>query len=166
MIFQVCKDFSRLTRTKQLWIDRLCCDVLHRGIAVPPYHQPLESLSGHECETLVLHALTLRHNLSSLKSPSISTFNQAMSISWVKLVAGQWILAACSDQSKSVLRLWSLEDVAQKNPNLFPIAEAYLEGPVYNGLAEIQEGTIIIVLELRPKLYVFPSLFLTSGWHG
>lgn len=63
-------------------------------------------------------------------------------------------MVASSDQSSSAISLWSLSSLleASSDHRPAPVAEAYLDGPVVTGLAEVQEGVPIIALELRCEL--------------
>lgn len=76
-------------------------------------------------------------------------FYQAYPINWTRIVDGSWLLVAMADSSASVLSLYSINSLlGTRSQDL--LAQAFLEGPVVNGLVEASvEYGIIIALELR-----------------
>ena len=151
---EACRAFYDASRSKQLWLVILERDVILKGIVTPSYCRPVDLLSAQQLETLVVHSLRLRQTLLSQSegpSPSVTPFSQAQSLTWVKLIEGQYILAACSDQNTSALRLWSLRSCSASRCTVDLLAEAYLDGPVVTGLVDTQEQGVIVALEIRAE---------------
>lgn len=128
---------------------------------LPNYCQDLDRLTSTDCEALVKHAVRLK---SALTKPSweapLLPFHQIRSVTWVKLVQGTWLLVAKSDRSASSLQLFSLSSLGPDStqpPTL--VSEVFLAGPVANGLTEVQDGVLIVALELRTKMWVICSVY-------
>ena len=81
--------------------------------------------------------------------------SQSRSVTWVRVICGRWVAAASSDYNTSVVRIWSISSLINSNGWAQPIAEAYLEGPVANGCWEVEQGSLILALELRPERFAF-----------
>lgn len=132
---------------------------------MPAYCRAADSLSSEQREALATHTLRLPHRLlpdDARYPPIVTTFHQARSVTWVKLVRGQWLLAACSDNATSTLSLWSIASLRDTPGTALPLAQAYLEGPVAAGLIDIQEdNTLLVALELRAERCVwFKCIYL------
>lgn len=80
--------------------------------------------------------------------------HQSRSVTWVKIVQSKWLLVALSDSSTSTLCLWKLSSILLDESDPPPVAEVFLEGPVSNGLTEVQDGVLVVALELRTRLSV------------
>ena len=99
------------------------------------------------------HAELVRERMLAGKDPSVVVeLNGARPVTWVHLLQGQWLLTATSDSSLSELSLFSLRDIlstrlGDRKPT--PIATAFLEGPVADGLAEVRDGRVVIAIEIR-----------------
>ncbi|KAJ7084032.1 hypothetical protein B0H15DRAFT_849841 [Mycena belliarum] len=70
------------------------------------------------------------------------------SITWLRLVVGNWLFVASSDNHTSKISCWDMSLVFQGYTE--PIAEAYLPGQVKTGELEIQNSGIVLALGLGP----------------
>ena len=73
-------------------------------------------------------------------------------MTWLRIIKGQWLIVAASDQSTSVLSLWRLASLTADVEACKPTAEAFLDAPVASGLVDVRDGNATIVIELRPAL--------------
>ena len=147
---QTCKSLSRRTRIKDLWIHLLRRDVPAGDRALPAYYRSYESLTDFETEALTTNAMKIYRTIShGLKPATAIPLHQPRSVTWVRLVQGQWLLAASSDASTSVICLWSLRSVLSKGASTAPQAQAFLEGPVASGDVEVQDGRVVVALDIR-----------------
>ena len=138
-------------------------DIFSDRRLTPSYALPTDELSAAECEVLVLHAVRLNRRLTSKSDapPILIPFHQSRSVTWVRLIKGQWLLLATSDKNTSVLSIWSLASLSAMDDLQSPVSEAFLDGPVANGLVDMQNDTLTCALEIRAALYV-PCFFYTS----
>lgn len=160
MNVQTCKAFQRVSHSKQLWLSVMRRDVLRNNLPVPAYCRHTDSLSGRECEVIVVNALCVSEHLrcggSRPQAPHVVTAHQSRSVTWVKMIRGQWLLVACSDGSSSVLCLLSVALLSELGAAACPAAQTYLEGPVARGLVDVQEtNRLVIAVELRAQSCVF-----------
>ncbi|EKM49258.1 uncharacterized protein PHACADRAFT_107131 [Phanerochaete carnosa HHB-10118-sp] len=149
---EICKAFKQASHSKQLWLIILEYDVVSEGLTIPYYCRSLGLLSSGQTESLALHILRLRQALlmdTEGRPPAMVTFNQTHSVTWVRLVLGQWVLVTCSNQVTSIICLWSLQPFYRSKGPPEIVAQASLEGPVVTGLFKVQDNQSIIVLELR-----------------
>lgn len=154
---QTCKRFYHLSCTKQLWLQFLHCDVTSKGLPTLASRVPPESLSPKGCEQAVTDACRLFKRLRCADEDRVCsyiTLHQPRSVTWVQIVGERFLVVASSDQSSSAIALWSLSSLldAPVKHRPAPVAEAFLDGPVATGLAEIQEGVPVFALELRCEL--------------
>ena len=113
-------------------------------------------LSEREFEPLAAHLVRLnRHRQSKDYSPPFVTLHRIRSVTWVRLIRERWLVVAETDQLSSVLSIWEIKHLlaSGKGPGK-PIYEAYLDGPVVDGLLDFQGGAAVMALELRPALSV------------
>lgn len=82
------------------------------------------------------------------KPQSVVPLHRTRSITWLHIIQGKWLLAACSDATASMITLWSLASLLSGSAPI-PHAEAYLDGPVSDGAVQIQKGRLIIALDVR-----------------
>lgn len=82
------------------------------------------------------------------KPQSVVPIYRTRSITWLHIVQGKWLLAACSDATVSTITLWSLASLLSGGSPA-PQEEAYLDGPVSDGAVQMQEGRLIIALDVR-----------------
>lgn len=151
----MCKSFQSASHSKHLWHAIMELDILRKGLPTPAYCRHIDTLSSDQCEALTIHSLRLseRKKPRTSESPrSIISIPQSRSVTWVKLIRGQWLLSACSNHTSSTLCLWSLDDLSKFGNAARPSALAYLEGPVAAGLIDIQDDDrLIIALEIRAE---------------
>ena len=143
---------------KQLWLHVWRCDVVQSKVPRPQNLLSLDLLGDLDMKALVMHTLRLRHEMTCPLEQRITRridFHQAYPITWVQLVRGSWLLVAMSDAESTVISLYSIRSLlGTRSQDL--LAQAFLEGPVVNGLVEVShEHGIIIALELRTEKYVW-----------
>ncbi|KAH8103866.1 hypothetical protein BXZ70DRAFT_923156 [Cristinia sonorae] len=159
---QVCKEFRRITGAKLLWLVVFYRDIEPNTIAFPlaDYVRPLDDLSAQETELLVIHLIRRRHPSFRLKiPPSLVRVDQVRSVTWVKFVQGTWLLVATSDADTSCITVWRISDIQKASSDAVPTAEAFLSGPVRDGIVEVQDGAIVIAISLCTRT---PSLKILS----
>ena len=97
--------------------------------------------------------MRLQGQLSSSKKGNAKAviLHGKRSVTWVRLVQGQWLLVASSERTASVITLWDVASLlapsSSSSPPV-PTSEAFLEAPVYSGLVDVQDGAVTIALEL------------------
>ena len=145
--------------TKQLWLHVWRRDIVQVKVPRPQNLLSLDLLSDIDMKALVIHTLRLHHQMTCSESLEQRTtrridFHQAYPITWIQLVRGSWLLVAMSDAESSVLSLYSIRSLlGTRSQDL--LAQAFLEGPVLNGLVEVSnEHDVVIALELRTEKYV------------
>ena len=146
-----------ISTIRAIWTLILRRDVYPRRLLSPSHCLPFDALSGADCAAIATHALRLHESLSSIPAPCdplVIPMNQSRSVTWVKVICGRWVAAASSDHNTSVVRIWSIASLMSSNDCIPPIAEAYLEGPVANGCWEVERGSLVLALELRPERLV------------
>ncbi|KAJ7039678.1 hypothetical protein C8F04DRAFT_1254950 [Mycena alexandri] len=148
---QVCRCLTEATNAKVLWIKILDQRIRNAGTVLPPY------LKGHEAlDVIALEALARRlsrladkweaGNLSPVKNWRLRL---AQSITWLRLVNGNWLFVASSDTSVSKISCWDLSLVFQGS--IEPVAEAYLPGQVKTAKLEVQSSGVVLALGLGPE---------------
>ena len=142
---------------KQLWLHVWRCDVVQSKVPRPQNLLSLDLLSDIDMKALVMHTLRLHHQMTcplEQRTTRRIDFHQAYPITWIQLVRGSWLLVAMSDAESSVLSLYSIRSLlGTRSQDL--LAQAFLEGPVLNGLVEVSnEHDVVIALELRTEQYV------------
>lgn len=89
----------------------------------------------------------------AMKPTQAATFDHCRGVTWVHVVQGQWLLTATSDSSVSEVSLWvvgpSLDGA--KGFDHVLTATAYLAGPVAQGFVDVQDGGVVIALEVQSK---------------
>ena len=142
---------------KQLWLHVWRCDVVQSKVPRPQNLLSLDLLGDTDMKALATHTLRLHHHMTCPFEQRITRrigFHQAYPIIWIQLVRGSWLLVAMSDSESSVLSLYSIRSLlGTRSQDL--LAQAFLEGPVLNGLVEVSnEHDVVIALELRTEKYV------------
>lgn len=151
---QACKPFERAFQAKTIFSRNLQQDLYSLGLPVPDYCKPLGVLPGLQHKLLTEHAVGLNQNLELKRTPTLFPLHDMGSITWARILYGRWLLAAVSDRTNSVLKLWPLSAFADPSQPVTSHILAYLHGPVCSGQVEIQKGEIIIALELATAAYV------------
>ena len=138
---------------KQLWLHVWRRDVVQGNLPRTRNLPSLDLLNAFQMKALAIHTLRLHHEMTRTCSREIRVmqrvdFPKSYPITWVRIVHGSWLLIAMSDAESSVLSLYSLQSLlGTRSQDL--LAQAFLEGPVLNGLVEVSgEYGIIIALEL------------------
>ena len=154
---QACKTLSQTCMEKQLWLHIWRRDILLKNIPIPARMNTLELLNDSQMKAAVIHVLRLHRNLTCPPEQRVVQrvlFHQSKPITWTRLVQASWLLVAMSDTESSVLSLYSIESLlGARSQDL--LAQAFLEGPVLSGLAEVSdEHDLVIALEVRTPLYV------------
>ena len=142
---------------KQLWLHVWRRDILENNLPRPKDLQTLDSLSDTQMRALVIYTLRLHHELtcpSARRAIQRVALLESRAVTWIRLVSGTWLLVAMSDAEASVLSLYSIRSLlGTRSQDL--LAQAYLEGPVLNGLMEVtHKRDVAIALELRTKTCV------------
>ncbi|KAF7319509.1 hypothetical protein HMN09_00290000 [Mycena chlorophos] len=147
---QVSRRFNLLTRIRATWMI-LLQRLLSEGAHVPHYLGPAGALGGEVLEKLVLRltalcAATGSVGDSSVAYPAILPVSKLpLSVTWLRLVAGNWLFVAASDRVESQLLCYELSNLSSD------VARTYLPGRVKTGRTEIQEGRVILALALGPE---------------
>ncbi|CAL1697063.1 unnamed protein product [Somion occarium] len=144
-----CRHIAQLTKTKQLWCQLYRRVVAEQGIPVFPYMRPLDILSPSLVEALVVHMVRLDEKTMSQKGARLVPLHQPRSVTWIRLVRGQWLLVASSDLNTSVISLWSLSSLLSSPESSKPIVEAYLDAPVAYGMVQCYNDELFVALYLR-----------------
>ncbi|KAF7292969.1 F-box domain-containing protein [Mycena indigotica] len=143
-IRQVCRIFNSVTRTRSLWIT-LLNRLLDSGAVIPQYLGKLETLPVSTVEHLVRR---LTHdaetNPEDTYPATLLQLRLTLSVTWLRLVAGNWLFVAASNEFESNLYCYDLS-VGGKT-------SACLPGRVKTGKAEIQNGEIVLALGLGPEV--------------
>lgn len=146
---------DRVSRTKQLWIALLESELPTRSLHLPSYMRPLDELSEQAFEALSIHMIRLRQYLcTQQRPPTVALLHGKRSVTWVRLIRDRWLVVAASNETSSVLYLWSMRSLqSQEDIKLEPACEAYLEGPVINGMTDSEDEQAVLALETRPITY-------------
>lgn len=142
---------------KQLWLHVWCRDVVQEKLPRPQNLLSLDLLGDIDMKALVMHTLRLHYQMTcplEQRTTRRIDFYQAYPITWIQLIHGSWLLVAMSDAESSVLSLYSVRSLlGPRSQDL--LAQAFLEGPVLNGLVEVSnKHDVVIALELRTEKYV------------
>ncbi|KAK7677004.1 hypothetical protein QCA50_020033 [Cerrena zonata] len=151
-IRQTCKRLLMISQSKQLWVKLYFREIVQRNLPYASYWETLENIDAARLEGLVLHTLRLEQRMASSRTPIHIPMNQKRSITWIRLVHSEWLLVASSDAICSVIILWSVPDLLLSQENAAPLAEAFLPAPVNSGVIDVQEGGVVMALELRGKI--------------
>ncbi|KAJ7161216.1 hypothetical protein C8R46DRAFT_1285341 [Mycena filopes] len=175
---RVCRSFNRATRAKLLWIKQLKLIAATDGHVLPQYLKPDDILDGSAMESLVVRVsqLAQKWQKQDLCPVDVWRMNLPHSITWLRLVAGDWLFVASSDHDVSKIICWDLSLLFQGYTD--PIAEAYLPGQVETAQLELQDGGValalgvagsqsasvrIITLQQRSGSHCFVELFYVEG---
>ncbi|KAF7319516.1 hypothetical protein HMN09_00290800 [Mycena chlorophos] len=141
---QVSRFFSDLTHSRALWLSFLRSR-LSEGCFLPHYIQDYRQLDTDTLESLVHRLTTLLPKWTSMSSvpATLVRLDLSLSVTWVQLVAGTWLLVASSNDCESKL---SCYDLAVKPTQ--GTTHAYLPGRVRTAKAEIQEDGVVLALGL------------------
>nr|GAT53400.1 predicted protein [Mycena chlorophos] len=146
---QVSRRFNVLTRGRALWIN-LLRPILASGGIIPNYVGNHNELEAGVLEHLVFRLAALREAAQPegdcTQPMSLPTLGMKLSrsITWLRLVGGNWLVVAASDRCQSQLLCYELSDPTN-------ITCAYLPGRVQTGTAEIQGTQIVLALGLGPE---------------
>ncbi|KAJ7653734.1 hypothetical protein DFH06DRAFT_1417351 [Mycena polygramma] len=156
-IRQVCRDLQDVTRAKILWLD-----LLHRrsddsAFLPPPHLRSLHLLDAVALEALVIRMACLARKWISKDPAPVTSWQLKLSqpITWLRLVAANWLFVASSDHSVSKISCWDLSLVFKGST--CPIAEAYIPGQVETAQLEVQDRGVVLALGLgknSPSVHV------------
>ena len=125
---------------------------MEENLLYPAVMKSLDLLSDSETKTVVIHKLRQHHSMASFSPRTLLQsvpFYQPQPVTWIRLVGGTWLLVATADSSSSTLLLFSVESLWSSQTRR-PTAQAFLQGPVVNGLVDVSsDDGLIIALELR-----------------
>nr|GAT57323.1 predicted protein [Mycena chlorophos] len=150
---EVSRFFDRVTRTRVLWLT-LLQNALNQGAFIPRYIENHSKLDSHTLESLV-HRLTAL--VPKWSSPTTSTSSPTplmhrylpLSVTWTRLIAGNWLFVASSDDLQSQLSCYDLADLDSASGT----THAYLPGRVRTALTEIQANGIVLALGLTHEAH-------------
>ena len=150
---QSCKYLYQISHAKLLWINLYKREVVAKNLPYAPCWKQVDHLEPLQLQQLVLHTLRLEHRRQTRSFPLQKALDQKRSITWTRLLQGEWLLVASSDDITSALTLWSVEEIltSDEESPIVPLAEAFLPAPVINGCIDIQESVVHIALELRGR---------------
>lgn len=151
---QTCKALRQTCMAKQLWLHVWRRDILQENLPRPKDTCSLDTLNDLQMKALVMHTLRLHREMTCPPEQRVIqrvTLLQSRPITWTRIVRGTWLLVAMSDAESSVLSLYSIQSLlGTRSRDL--LAQAFLSGPVLNGLVEVSSGNdIMIALELRTE---------------
>ncbi|KAJ7746321.1 hypothetical protein B0H16DRAFT_961522 [Mycena metata] len=148
---QVCRCLTEATNAKVLWIKILDQRIRNAGTVVPSYLKGHDVLDAVALEALVrrLSRLADKWEAGNLSPIEISRLRLAQSITWLRLVNGNWLFVASSDNNVSRISCWDLSLVFQGSVE--PVAEAYLPGRVKTAKLEVQSSGVVLALGLGPE---------------
>ncbi|KAF7292964.1 hypothetical protein MIND_01195600 [Mycena indigotica] len=150
--YEVCRSFNLVTHTRSLWLTRLRRLIANK-VPVPCYVENYEQLDTSTLEYLV-HRMTFEPTNGEGTYPAtLAKFNLALSVTWLRLVAGNWLFVAASNNCESKLSCYDLSD-----PSTSGTAHVYLPSRVTTGKAEIQNGEIIVALGLEAQIVLIVTL--------
>ena len=133
-----------MSRARYLWHRVLTEDVIKRRLPLPWYRKSQDELGSREHELLARQALRAA---AAPCDPTIKRIDQArQSISWVRIVHGQWLLVASRHVStkKSTLSVYAVTAVQQGRSE--PLLCTDLPGPVSSGEVEVQKDQLLVAL--------------------
>lgn len=139
---QTCRYLFTISRSRYLWHNVLRRDVVDERRPVPSYLKPTGELGTAELEALAHRALRLD---SPCQQPTIVRLDSKRSVTWVRLVHGQWLLvASTSSKDSHTLGLYSLTHTEEGKPTQLAVTQ--LPGPVSSGEAQVQRDQLIVAL--------------------
>lgn len=142
-MYQTCRYLSIVSRERYLWNFLLRRDVVGRRVPLPSYAKPPTQLGSAELETLTRRALL---SASPSSSPVVTRFDQGRSVTWVRLVHGQYVLVAHNKSGESTIALYSVQSIQNGGGKPAPIATATLPGVVSSGEMDVQEDQVVLSL--------------------
>ncbi|KAF7293017.1 hypothetical protein MIND_01201000 [Mycena indigotica] len=149
---QVSRVFSVVTRVRSLWIT-LIRRVLTTNGLMPSYLGHYEELETSVLELLVrrLEHFTEKweRDPTPISPATLFNYNTSLSVTWLKLVAGNWLFVASSDETESKISCYDLSTATPDSMN--GIVHAYLPGRVRTGRVEVQDGSMVLALGLGPE---------------
>ncbi|KAF7292971.1 hypothetical protein MIND_01196300 [Mycena indigotica] len=147
-LYQVSRLFGTITRSRSLWMN-LLWDVIKEGAILPKYLREPRQLSTPLIEQLVRRLTTLIpkwHTTWELSYPTtMARLDIPLSITWLRLVAGNWLFVAASNDFESQIICYNLSGGGDTS-------RAYLPERVRTGKAEMKDGQVFIALGLGPEL--------------
>ena len=114
---QTCKYLSAVSSSRYLWNYLLHRDAIGRHAPLPCYRKDTADLQSSELEALTRRAL---YTASPTGPTVVTRFDPgcAQSVSWLRLVHGQYVLVAMSKGGKdSALALYTLLSIQENNKN-------------------------------------------------
>ncbi|KAJ7746319.1 hypothetical protein B0H16DRAFT_961435 [Mycena metata] len=147
---KTCKVLYHATRTKGLW-NSLLQSLPSERQSLPPYAKPYESLDADTLEAVVQRLSRLADKWAAGNLSPVKTWRLrlAQSITWLRLVNGNWLFVASSNNNVSKISCWDLSLVFQGY--IEPLAEAYLPGQVKTAKLEVQTCGVVLSLGLGPE---------------
>ncbi|KAF7329750.1 hypothetical protein MKEN_00238300 [Mycena kentingensis (nom. inval.)] len=141
---QVCRALNAVTRSRFLWITLLRI-LLSQGAVMPRYVGEYDRLDAIVLERLVRRLSLVAWNAISTIEPHNPRLHAnimfQLSITWLRLVAGNWLFVAASNDAQSTITCHDLSDPSRT-------AWAYLPGRVKTGEVNVQNGAIVLALGL------------------
>ncbi|KAF7329747.1 hypothetical protein MKEN_00238000 [Mycena kentingensis (nom. inval.)] len=142
---QTCRNFNYAIQNRALWLT-LLRRLVSDGAIIPSYVPQYEHLDVAILERLVRYLTpvawdtvptTRAHNPARI----LTALRMPLSVTWLRLVAGNWLFVAASNDFTSRVTCYDLADSLN-------IAYGYLPGLVKTGEVEIQDGSIVLALGL------------------
>ncbi|KAF7292968.1 hypothetical protein MIND_01196000 [Mycena indigotica] len=143
---QVCRAFNYVTRARSLWLT-LLRDLFAEGAIIPHFLPKLEQLDASTLERLVFRLSPELEEPERGYPATLAIFHLTLSVTWVRLIAGNWLFVAASNEFESKLSCYDLSDRSASGT-----ANAYLPGRVKTGNVEIQNGEIVLALGLGSQV--------------
>ncbi|KAF7324903.1 hypothetical protein MKEN_00532500 [Mycena kentingensis (nom. inval.)] len=150
---QTCRANNVATRSRFLWIT-LLQELVSKGAIIPLHLAEIDLLDTPILERLVRHLASVTWDLVSTKAAfnpvPFAVIPMSLSVTWLRLAAGDRLFVASSNNSESLLACYDLS-------NRSNVVWAYLPGRVKTGELEIQNGNFVLALGLgheAPAVYV------------
>ncbi|KAJ7703914.1 hypothetical protein B0H17DRAFT_39004 [Mycena rosella] len=145
---RVSRVFGQATRNKLLWIHLLDSAASEEGSLLPTYLKKRDLLDAGALEALATRVsrVTRKWRAKDLCPVNVWRLHLQQSITWLRLVSGNWLFVASSDNHISKISCWDLSLLFQGYVE--PIAEAYLPGQVKTAQVEVQAAGVVLALGL------------------
>lgn len=130
-----------MSKSRYLWNFILRRDVVRQRAPLPCYRKPTEELGASQLELLTRRALRAT---ASSQSPVVTRLDQGRSVTWLRLIHGQYLLVAAARPNESTIALYALADIQKGNAQ--PVARGTLPGPVSSGEMSVQDDQVVLAL--------------------
>jgi hypothetical protein len=159
LLIQTCRTLRYATHPKTLWLTFLQRLSANDHTRLPQYIKPLATMTSHEVEILTRRIAQMDRDWDrgQVHPKSITRLDLPQSVTWLRLIAGRWLLVASSDSHTSRLCCFDTSRLAESTK---PATECFFAGRIQTGDVEVQSDGIVIALGVDHPSVSFSLYFL------